>query len=596
MVNLGVGARIIDPRKRILLVKRKRDPERDHWSLPGGRVEDRETPEDAIIRELREELGINATITGYGGCFWYKHDGSQRLSLMYDVITNDKPQNIATSEHSAVEWVEIDNSRIALAQPAVFALRNMQSYRREAIKTVLPISDILLLQPFFPMADREALSIPIGLASIVAVLNEANINASVLDCSIASDYLAYISGEPLRAARIVGVQFHSAMSYDFALRCCHRVRLMNPDAIIIGGGEIATTRRGELLRANVVDLVVRDEGEVTIREVVARINELDSTPKDMRILKGISGVSFLDGDKPYDCEPRPFIANLDELPLPDIKSFRWPAYGQWSMFTSRGCPFRCTYCSSAAFWRHKIRYLSAERVIQEVLDLRSFGAKDIYIADDTFTLNRSRIRELCSKLIERGIEIHWTCLTRADAVDEGLLALMFQAGCKEISFGLETTSQEALTLSEKRMTVEKDRLALRMTRKAGIRTRVSIVIGLPGDTAASVKTTVSFVLEERPNEVMLYGLTPHDGTALYMDLEKFGVHILNHDAIRWSRNVLDPVCETRELSREDIMILGAEFIERLVKSGYIYLSEDMDQRKIGAEYTVGTSFAPVQSI
>jgi hypothetical protein len=125
---------------------------------------------------------------------------------------------------------------------------------------------------------------------------------------------------------------------------------------------------------------------------------------------------------------------------------------------------------------------------------------------------------------------------------------------------------------------------------------VSVIIGLPGDDKRGLDSTLAFLREERPNEIQIYGLTPHDGTALYEDLDRFGVTVLETEPMLWSRNVLAPVCETTELSRREIAGAGREWISRLVDDGYVFLGEEMATRKIGAEFTVATAFAPVQAI
>ncbi len=107
---------------------------------------------------------------------------------------------------------------------------------------------------------------------------------------------------------------------------------------------------------------------------------------------------------------------------------------------------------------------------------------------------------------------------------------------------------------------------------------------------------MDFLLTVQPDEIQLYGLTPHDGTALYANLDKLGVRIIESDPMLWSRNVLKPVCETNQLSRDRIISLAETFISKLQNVGYVYISPEMDKKKIGAPKTVATSFSPVQAI
>ncbi|MDZ7734481.1 MAG: radical SAM protein [Acidimicrobiia bacterium] len=279
-------------------------------------------------------------------------------------------------------------------------------------------------------------------------------------------------------------------------------------------------------------------------------------------------------------DARDLVEDLGELPAPSVEAFRWREYGQWSMFTSRGCRYRCSYCSSAAFWRYSIRYHSPEWVRDNFLRLRAFGATDVYIADDTFTQDRKRVYEICELIGD--LEMGWSCLTRVDCLDEDLLQVMADAGCKQISFGFESANDETLQIVSKRSRVSRAERTMEECRRVGIRSRTSVIMPLPGERVDDVRNTIDWLERVRPNEVQLYGLTPHDGTSLYDNLEQLGVRILIDDPLRWSRNILDPVCETEQLNRESIRELAMECVERLMAIGYVYLSEDLAVKKLGA--------------
>ena len=294
---------------------------------------------------------------------------------------------------------------------------------------------------------------------------------------------------------------------------------------------------------------------------------------------------------------REYLPDLDALPMHVIEDLSWRDYGQWTLFTSRGCPFRCTFCSSAAFWRHSLRCQSPRRVYEEIIRLqRDYGARDIYIADDTFTADRARTEQICRLLIEHDTKVRWSCLTRADCLTPQLVQLMANAGCVLISFGMETSADETLALVRKQMKSIKLADALAWCKSEHVRTRVSCIFGLPGETQTDVRLTIEFLLKNQPDEIQLYGLTPHDGTMLFGDLENLGIRVLESDPTLWSRNVLSPVCETEALPRQTIMDLARECIQRLQQRGYTYLSDGLQRRKIGAPKTVATSFSPVQSI
>jgi anaerobic magnesium-protoporphyrin IX monomethyl ester cyclase len=593
---IGCGALILQGRN-VLLGQRVQAPEAKLWSIPGGRVEPDETPDETIRREVLEELGVQCSPTAYLGAFVYQcpDEDFRAFSLAYTVRLDQPWKGQVSSEHSRVQWFTLDDLPKNLSAPARFAIARNEAQGQRGIARDARIRvshpSVVLLQPFFPFADRESLSIPLGLASLHAVLQKAGIGVRTYDCSIPTEYISFCEEFAGLEPRVVGVQFHSVMSFDWAKRACRFIRRKLPGTFIVGGGELATARSAELLHARYVDAIVHGEAELTFPELVGAVI------RDGEI-RHVAGIEFLDAaGRTTMTDARPVIRDLDQLPAAEISDFRWREYGQWTLFTSRGCPFRCMYCSSAAYWKHSIRYQGPSRMLKDMQRLvTDFGANDIYIADDTFTLDKRRVHDFISLLKGTGNSVRWACLTRVDCVDADLLEAMHSGGCVQISFGLETAVQRTLDLLQKRATVEDAKRVLAFCHRIGIRTRVSIIIGLPGESRDDVLQTLQFLLQNTPNEVQLYGLTPHDGTALFSSLEPLGVRVVEPDTALWSRNVLNPVCETNELSRAQIVDLARQFVADLEAIGYIYLDETMARRKIRADKTVATNFSPVQSI
>lgn len=595
-LRFGAKACLQDDRGEVVLLRRRIDPP-GVLDLPGGTVEPRETPEEALRRELCEELGpdVEAELN-YLGSHWLDLElGPRTLSIVYAGTLHGRYTNADPDDHVRLVTMPLDRAadRLDLSPSARFALSRMPHRGPEtaALPRAGLESDVLLLQPFFPLADEDALSIPLGLAYIASCLDAAGVSVTALDCSLASDYDWFINWFDTSHFKVIGVQFHSAMSWDFCIRTCARVRRVFPNAVLVAGGELATLRADQLLSERVVDVVVHDEGEQSATElIVALLN--GASIRQVALIPGVVGRT---DNRLETAQSRPFIEDLDGLPPPSIEAFRWREYGQWTMMTSRGCPYRCSYCSSAAFWRHRVRYHSAKRVYSDMQRLMGFGARSVYIADDTFTVNRRRTLEVCGLLIADPL-VPWSCLTRVDSVDEDLLAAMSAAGCVEISFGVETAVDRTLGTIRKRARFGQAVEALQACHRMGIRTRVSLILGLPGETALDAQMTLAALREVRPNEVQIYGLTPHDGTTLFDNLADLGVRILEKEPMLWSRSALAPVCETDDFSASDIAATARGMIDAFVADGYVDLTDMSGSRKIGADYTVGTAFTPVQSI
>ncbi|MDZ7734480.1 MAG: NUDIX domain-containing protein [Acidimicrobiia bacterium] len=240
-----MAARVQEGGGKLLALRRLGTPFAGHWALPGGTVEARETPEEALWRELGEEVGISGGRARYLGAHWYERDADERtLTMLYEVETDDTPTNAEPVSHAEIGWVSGADDQLSPTARLALDEGSGSTATADAGVVAEPV-DVLLLQPFFPLADEEALSIPLGLASLNAAAVATDVSIVALDCSLAVDYETFINDLEDFAARVVGVQFHSAMAYDFALRTCARLQRVFPDAAIVVGGELATMRYEE---------------------------------------------------------------------------------------------------------------------------------------------------------------------------------------------------------------------------------------------------------------------------------------------------------------------------------------------------------------
>ncbi|MBN2054042.1 radical SAM protein, partial [bacterium] len=185
------------------------------------------------------------------------------------------------------------------------------------------------------------------------------------------------------------------------------------------------------------------------------------------------------------------------------------------LFTSRGCPYHCAYCSGDLIFGRSFRYSSAGRVITEIKRLRDeFGVDSVQFYDETFTVNRRRVMELCRRMIDERLGMEWACFTRVDAVDEELLRTMHRAGCYQIFFGVETGVPRLLAMIQKETTLAQARVAFRLCRRIGIETVASFMLTLPTETEAETWQSIRFGLELDPDYVYWLTFTPYPGTKL----------------------------------------------------------------------------------
>ncbi|MDP7116381.1 MAG: radical SAM protein, partial [Candidatus Woesearchaeota archaeon] len=300
----------------------------------------------------------------------------------------------------------------------------------------------------------------------------------------------------------------------------------NSDVPVIMGGPHPTAIPFEVIKDSNVDYVVVGEGEYTFLELVDNL-------MDKHKIKDILGLVYRDekGVVVFNGS-RPLLQNIDELPYPalhlfpmekyknsEIRSARQPAL---SIMTSRGCAFGCTFCNKKIFGK-RFRAHSAKRVVDEIEWLmKEFGAKQIAIWDETFTLDRQRVVDICDMIIERGLDIPWDCATRVNCVDYELMKKMKQAGCESISYGIESGSERVIKSINKGFTKQQVVDAINDTRRVGIETRAYFMLGLVGETMDDMKQTIRFAKMIKPDYASFTLLVPHPGTEEYEKALKEG--------------------------------------------------------------------------
>jgi anaerobic magnesium-protoporphyrin IX monomethyl ester cyclase len=225
-----------------------------------------------------------------------------------------------------------------------------------------------------------------------------------------------------------------------------------------------------------------------------------------------------------------------------------------AMVTSRGCPYRCAYCSKPVFGS-RFRARSPEHVVEEIVYLQDrFGVKEIAFYDDTFTLDKKRIHALAEGIIARKLKIAWTCETRVNLVDRELLTHMKRAGCYALAYGIESASPDIIDVLCKDTTIEQVEKAVKGSREAGLQVIGYFMLGSPGETPDTIRQTIEFAKKLKVDFAQFSITTPFPGTGLY-DVYMQG----RKEEISWESfvyagtdNPTTPVFESDLLSREDL--------------------------------------------
>ncbi len=301
-----------------------------------------------------------------------------------------------------------------------------------------------------------------------------------------------------------------------------------PETTLVLGGYHATFAADRILKKYpIVDFIVKGEAELTFPELLERI-ESGRKPSD------VDGVSYLDDGRLMSNPPK-LIKDLDALPFPDRTLADAVDYGYFhdnirlttgkftTISSSRGCPFRCAYCSCAAFAEMKWRPRSPENVADELQILHDQGYKNCVFVDDNLTNSRKRIERICDLIVERGIRMEFYCEGRVDNASPELMRKMKKAGFMVMYFGVESSQQHVLDYYRKTITPQESTKAIANAKDAGMLVVSSFIFGAPVETLEDMEKTVEFIRNARPHAVQINILDCLIGTEIWERLEKTGV-------------------------------------------------------------------------
>ncbi len=363
---------------------------------------------------------------------------------------------------------------------------------------------------------------PLGILYLAAELKRHNIEFEIIDAEI--DGLTIpetIDRISTAKPDLVGFSIMTTQ-LKTAIQAASMLKKANPKLpIMVGGAHINATHEDTLSFAGCFDIAVYGEGEETIVELIGEM-EKGSLPE---CLEGIPGVIYRSTDgRVVKNAPRPWIKDLDSLPhidyaLLDIKKYQIPTMvGNYviSMVITRGCPFQCIFCNEPITMGKRLRWRSMERTISDIrYNYEKHGVRNFVFKDSTFTANREWVLKFCEAILKSGMKISWRCNARVDTVDDALLGLMKRAGCYVINLGVESGHPQILKNIKKGVTLEQLDYAHKLTRKHGIRTYSTFLVGSPGETEETFKTTIDFAKKIRPSLANFFVAVAYPGTAMY---------------------------------------------------------------------------------
>jgi B12 binding domain/Radical SAM superfamily len=302
------------------------------------------------------------------------------------------------------------------------------------------------------------------------------------------------------------------------LKVAQHIRSLVPHVPILLGGPHATILHADILRRyEAFDVVVRHEAE----EVLPKLLEQLPTGE----LHSIPGITFRAKGRVCVNPGSPLIDDLDRLPIPSYDDYPIQQLQlNWlRVEAGRGCPFMCTFCSTASFFGRQFRLKSAPRLLAELDELHArYGVRQFSLQHDLFTVSREKVLEFCKAVAPRSFI--WKCSARMDCVDAALLREMAEAGCKEIYFGVETGSPYLQHAAKKRLDLSIFYPTLDACDAVGIEPTVSFITGYPQERTVDQAATLDmigscFYRSPAPANVQLHLMTPEPGTQLLQEFQ-----------------------------------------------------------------------------
>ena len=309
----------------------------------------------------------------------------------------------------------------------------------------------------------------------------------------------------------------------YAYRLLDLLRSQYRGGVYVAGGPHATICPEEVLQYG-FDIACRGEGEQVSADLIKCLrgeNEIGD----------IDGISYKENNKIVHKSPSVFIKDLDQLPEINYDLFD-PLYfssknlsNEFGVFTSRGCPNKCTFCNSYGVFGTRYRYRSSESILHELELLhRKYQIKRINFLDDYYTLNHKRLQEVCEGILRRNLEIHWQAYSTARPIPKELLLLMKRSGCVQVSYGVENVYPPTIKKINKKVTVKQIEQTFSNHLETGIKFKANIMSGFPWESKKSLRSNIDFILAKKANRSNVRFnfplLNPIPSTKIYNDYVK----------------------------------------------------------------------------
>lgn len=429
--------------------------------------------------------------------------------------------------------------------------------RKKRVFLIYPPSPVLNREDRCQQPTKDLLVIPplppTDLMYLAAIAEKCGFEAKIEDYSLSDGFIADLKdfSPDYLVVNVATPTFKSDMEI------IAQAKALMPNLItIVKGAPFLTYNTNVIYENPFIDYVIVGEAELTFRDILSGVPDSE-----------ILGICYRDNLQGIKNEPRPFNENLDKLPFParhlvDNNAYRRPDNNkvQAVIKVSRGCPYHCFFCLASPVSGVKVRTRTPQSILAEIREcVVKYNIKHFLFWSDIFNFDREWTIDLCKRIIESGLKITWSSNTRADTMDDEMAKLMYKAGCRLVSIGVESGSQEILDKIGKKINLDNIRNTVKILKKNKIKIYNYFVIGLPWETEKTVEETIKFAIELDSNFVSFYTATPLPGTRFfaYAMLNKLAEGQLTFDNAYYQ-----PAVRSHELSKERIFELHKQAVKR----------------------------------
>jgi radical SAM superfamily enzyme YgiQ (UPF0313 family) len=417
-------------------------------------------------------------------------------------------------------------------------------------------------------ADFDGLCPPLGLAYLAASLIAGGASVEILDLGVVprpASVLARVLREKRPA--VAGVT-SLTQNYQLALQAARLVKREHPEAFLVMGGPHVSYQWEQALQEAQADAVVLFEAEETFPQLVRAV--IEGEREDVQSLEGLA---FTEEWGPRANKRRPHRDDLDSLPFPARGLLPLESYARrGTIMTSRGCPEKCIFCLSSTY-EGRYRPRGADSVVDEIGEMyHEWGIREFHMLDNVFTVDAGRVKEICRRIVDEGLRLRFSCVSRADLVTPELVGWLAEAGCSNVEIGVESGAQAVVDGSQKNLPLDRVEAAAEIVLSHGILPMFTFQLGSPFDSEATMGQTRELARRLRGRGAVTFFsvTTPFPGTPLARRASELGVTIR---ARSWrDYRTSNPIMDTPGLTRQQVRAaLFAEYraqaLERMAVAG-----------------------------